>query len=394
MKILIAGAGIGGLTAALCLARSGHEICVLEQAVEFKEVGAGIQCGANALHVFEHLDLLTKLTPFAVAPERVEFKDYKSGSVLYEMPLGHDYKNRFVHPYWNLHRADVLSVLVDAISACDRVEVHLATKFDSYLETNKGVRVKTNQGDFEAQLLIGADGIHSAVKQQMQRGHMPRFTGNVAWRAVIETRALPKDWMPTIVSNFVGPKKHAVLYYLRDKKMANLVGVVNTPEWQESSWMTRAPHADLCKDFYGWHKTVGDFIAEIEPQQCYRWALHDHQPLKSWHSDRVVLMGDAAHASLPFMAASGAMAIEDARVLDRALMAHTNVEHALSSYQASRLPRTSQIQSLSRKAGSLYHFDNKFMRHAAFMSLRLMSGKSESLLPSYNANTVVLSKAD
>ena len=146
--------------------------------------------------------------------------------------------------------------------------------------------------------------------------------------------------------------------------------------------------------FYGWHKTVGDFIAEIEPQQCYRWALHDHQPLKSWHSDRVVLMGDAAHASLPFMAASGAMAIEDARVLDRALMAHTNVEHALSSYQASRLPRTSQIQSLSRKAGSLYHFDNKFMRHAAFMSLRLMSGKSESLLPSYNANTVVLSKAD
>jgi len=391
MKILIAGAGIGGLTTALCLARSGHEVSVLEQASEFKEVGAGIQCGANALHVFDYLGLLAALEPLSVAPERVEFKDCRSGSMLYQMPLGKYYQNRFDKPYWNLHRADLLSILLDAVQNSENIETHLGTTLEAFTETAKQINVSTNQGSFSAELLIGADGIHSKVRALMHGQHSPSFTGNLAWRAVLPVERLNESWMPTIVSNFVGPKKHAVLYYLRDKKLANLVGVVENTNWQDSSWLTAAPIEELRADFAGWHSTLTNFIDAIEPSECYRWALHDHPALDSWHTSRAVLLGDAAHASLPFMAAGGAMAIEDARVLDRALNKFRSLDDALRCYQSVRLPRTSKIQRLSRKAGSLYHFENKIMRRAAFMGMRLMANKNESLLPSYNANIVELS---
>ena len=392
LKIIIVGAGIGGLTAALCLARSGHHVCLLEQAAEFKEVGAGIQCGANALHVFEHLDLLQTLKPLAVAPQRVEFKDYKTGRVLYEMPLGANYESRFHHPYWNLHRADLVSTLVSEVQLSERIDLHLNTEFRSYCESGQGIKVDTSQGQFEAQLLIGADGIRSKIRRQMQAEYTPRFTGNVAWRAIIAVDKLPQNWMPTIVSNFAGPKKHAVLYYLRAKQLVNLVAVVENSKWHDDSWMASAPIDELRDDFSGWHKTVGTFIDAIESTSCYRWALHDHLPLKSWTDSAVVLIGDAAHASLPFMAAGGAMAIEDARVLDRALLANNNIQDALKCYQATRLPRTSKIQSLSRKAGAVYHFRNRLIRQAAFTGMRVMAKKNESLLPSYNANTVKLSE--
>ena len=391
MKILIAGAGIGGLTAALCLARSGHKICVLEQSVQFREVGAGIQCGANALQVFDYLGLLPALELLSVAPERVEFKDYQTGAVLYQMPLGNTYRNRFDKPYWNLHRADILSVLRNAVQTNKNIEIHLNTKLESYSELPEQVQVNTNQGSFSGELLIGADGIHSKVRALMYGKHAPIFTGNLAWRAVVPVERLRKNWMPTIVSNFVGPKKHAVLYYLRNKELANLVGVVENSNWQDSSWMTSAPLEELHADFAGWHSTLRDFIEVIDPSECYRWALHDHKALDSWHSSRTVLLGDAAHASLPFMAAGGAMAIEDARVLDRALSKFDSLSDALACYQSTRLPRASKIQGLSRKAGSLYHFQGSFMRRAAFMGMKLMAKKNEYLLPSYNANIVKLS---
>lgn len=390
MKIIIAGAGIGGLTSALCLAHAGHEVCLIEQSAEFKEVGAGLQCGANALHVFDHLGILETLGPLAVEPQRVEFKDYKTGSVLYQMSLGTDYVNRFKHPYWNLHRADLLSALVGKAQASDAIDIHLDTKFESYSESKQCIKVNTSQGAFEAELLIGADGIRSSVRKQMQSKLSPRFTGKVAWRAVVAAEKLPKDWMPTIVSNFAGPRKHAVLYYLRDKQLANLVGVVENSNLQQDSWMSSAPIEELHRDFSNWHKTVSNFIDAIEPDACFRWALYDHLPLKSWHTSRVVLIGDAAHASLPFMAAGAAMAIEDARVLDRALEANDNLEAALSCYQATRFARTSKIQNLSRKAGSVYHFQSKLMRQAAFTGMKLIAKKNEALLPAYNANKVSL----
>lgn len=389
MKIAIAGAGIGGLTAALCLAKSGHQIKIFEKVTNFADIGAGIQCGANAMHVFDYLGLAEQLERVAVSPRRIEFRDYRTGDSLHTIGLGEIYENRYGAPYLHIHRADLHSILLQEFLRLMPEGLNLGSPIESYVETASGVQFCEASGAYGgADCLLAADGVHSKLRKQIVGQTSPRFTGNVAWRGVVAVEALPKDWMDTVTSNFVGPNKHMVMYYLRNRTLANFVGVVKNQQWNNESWSAKAPWEDLKADFTGWHPCVQSIIDAVDKEQCYRWALYDHSPLDSWMSQRVALLGDAAHATLPFMASGAAMAIEDARILQRSLDSQMSVSRGLFAYQQNRLSRTAQIQRDSVRAGGLYHFKSSFMRKAAFSALKLVGNAKQNFLADYNANTV------
>lgn len=391
MNVVIVGAGIGGLTAALCLAKSGHDVQLVEQAPEFMDIGAGIQCGANALCVMQYLGVLDRLVSLGVTPNRVEFRDYQTGSNLHTMSLGKPYEDKYGAPYLHLHRSDLHRVLLDAFLEPQANGLTLNAKVESYEETTNQVRINLSNGEqLDAELLIGADGINSKIRQQLLGDSPAKFTGNVAWRGVVPVERLSEGWMDTVVSNFVGPKKHMVLYYLRQKRLANFVGVVENKTWTDNSWHAKAPWEELNNDFKDWHTTVTSIINAVDKDSCYRWALYDHQPFSNWSSERVTLLGDAAHSSLPFMASGAAMAIEDGRILQRAIDQAFDLADGLDLYQRNRFERTAKIQITSARAGNLYHFESRFMRKAAFTALKVLGSRQEAYLPDYDANTVKL----
>lgn len=390
MKILIAGGGIGGLTAALCLQQAGHDVRVFEQAAAFDEVGAGIQCGANALHVLASLNLMPALEQYAVEPEAVHFRVFDTGQLLYQIPLGDAYSRQYGARYYHLHRADLQKVLVDALNQRAAGALHLGVAVTGFNERADSVELTLADGRcFEGELLIGCDGIRSGIRRQILGSYEPRWTGNVAWRGVVDASSLPEGFMARVTSNFVGPKKHMVIYYLRKQALVNFVGVVENRHSLEDSWVRRAPWEELKADFDGWHETVQTVIDYCDRDACYRWALYDHQPIANWSLARVTLLGDAAHATLPFMASGAAMAIEDARILQRAIDQTPSVEEAVQMYQRNRYQRTRQIQLTSNKAGKLYHLSGKWARRLAFAAVGLR-GNAAAFLPDYNANTIEL----
>lgn len=391
MKILVAGAGIGGLTAALCLHKTGHQVQLLEQAAEFSEVGAGIQCGANAIRVLDYLGLKDQIEAIAVDPLRADFREHKTGAVLHSLPFGQDYAQRHGAPYLHVHRADLHRILSNAFNARAASAVTFNATVASYSEQDDKVTVQTEDGrQFEGDCLVAADGVKSVIRDQLIGHREPVFTGNIAWRGVVPADRLPADFMEKTVSNFVGPNKHMVIYYLRQQQLVNFVGVVESDYWAQDSWTQKAPWQELKNDFAGWHPTVQAVIDAVDKDECYRWALHNHQSFSHWSSARVTLLGDAAHATLPFMASGAAMAIEDGRILQRSLDQVSNVEQGLKLYQRNRLARTAKVQAMSMQMGRLYHIKKPFLLRWAFKALSLLPGKKDQFLPNYDANTVTI----
>lgn len=391
IKILISGAGIGGLTAALCLEKSGHEVVVFEQAEELVEHGAGIQCGANAIKVFQYLGLQTHLESVAVQPTNIQFRDCKTGASLYHVELGLEYAQRYGAPYYHLHRADLIEILLNKVKQKSKITLRLASRVVKVVESDNVVELILDNNDrHSGDLLIGCDGIKSLIRKSILGKSSARFTGNVAWRATVPVSDLPSGFMDKVTTGFVGAKKHMVLYYLRDCQLLNMVGVVERSEPSETSWVTKAPWEEFSQDFSGWHPMVTTAIDAVDKAECYRWALYDHPPIKRWSSKRITLLGDAAHATLPFMASGAAMAIEDARILERCINSESDIKTALIRYERNRKSRTAKVQSTSRRLGSLYHIQNPLILKTAFAGLRMLGGSKEDFLPMYDANTVIL----
>lgn len=390
MKILIAGAGIGGMTAALCLQKAGLEVRIFEQCGALQETGAGIQCGANALRVIDYLGLLAEVEAVSVAPERADFRDYQNGQVLYSAAFGERYREKFGAPYLHLYRSDLHQILVRAF--CQSAgDIELNATVVRYLETDKTVTLVLADGRrVEGDCLIAADGVKSALRTQLLGETHPIFTGNAAWRGVLSAARLPKNFMDKVVSNFVGPGKHMVVYYLRKQQLINFVGVVADPNWNDAAWVRQAPWEELKAHFQGWHETVQTVIDCVDKEQCYRWALYHHRPFGNWSSDRVTLLGDAAHSTLPYMASGAALAIEDARILQRALEQTGGIKQGLVLYQRNRFKRTAKVQNDSARLGQLYHIQNRLVRKLAFKTLRYAAKHKENFLAEYDANTVQL----
>lgn len=352
-SVVVAGAGIGGLCAALALAKQGIQVVICEQAASLGEVGAGLQISPNALKVLRHLGLEAELSQFAFVPQHAAIRDYKTGEYFLKSPLGEQAEARYGAPYWHLHRADLHQVLAEACANAG-VELVLNAAVVGYRENTelKQVCLLLEGGrEFCADLLIGADGIRSKVREQMLGQEHPTFMGQVAWRGVIPVSDLAVDIKPDACV-WAGPGRHFVSYYLRGGDYVNFVAVEERSDWQSESWREEGDVNELKRAFADWHPEVSELIKSAS--STFLWALNGRAELSTWHKGRVVLLGDACHPMLPFMAQGAAMAIEDGYVLAECLSRYV-LSDALLRYEQSRKPRATNIQNMSKANAGLYH---------------------------------------
>lgn len=355
---LIAGAGLGGLTAALCLRRLGWQVNVIERAPAVGEVGAGIQISPNAVKVLRALGLEAGLRAISVEPGHFHGMDWKSGRSLYRTPIVPGFAERFGAPYLHVHRADLHALLANALPP-GVLETGIAAT-GAHTHDDRAI-LETRHGPREAEVVIGADGINSAVRSALFGPESPRFTGNVAFRFTVDparlTRRLPRDAI-----NLMGPAGHVVIYYLRGGNLLNVVAVHESDAWEEESWSVPATRDEVAAAFAGWSPLVHELIAASEAR--FKWSLNDRDPMPRWHEGRVALLGDAAHPMLPFLAQGAAMAIEDGMVLANCLRAagSTNVETGLAHYAALRQPRTARVQLAARARAGTMHLRSPLAR--------------------------------
>lgn len=354
---LVVGAGIGGLTVSLCLAEKGFDVRIFEQTRELGEVGAGLQLSPNCSRVLHDLGLEKEILSKACLPDAAEIRDWKHGKLLSSMPLGDSAIEQYGFPYYHIHRADLLAILFEKAGKHPNIQITTSAKIEGCSQDTNGPGVSHNGERISADLLVGADGIHSEIRTALFGEEKPRYTGNVAWRGLIHVDQLPEDLKASIrpvAGLWWGPGKHFVHYYVRSRELINCVCVVEKKGWEVESWSERGDKAELVKDFEGWDHRITTLIDAMDPSQCFKWALFDRAPMTSWSRGNVGLLGDACHPSLPFLAQGAAMAIEDAAVL-AACVQDGQIEAGLCKYELLRKDRATRIQNASRRNAKIFH---------------------------------------
>jgi salicylate hydroxylase len=355
LPILISGAGIGGLTAALALQQRGVPVRVFEQARELREVGAGLQVSPNAWRALASLGLASALDRIAAYPDGKIIRLWNTGQRWSLFDLGDHAVSLYGHPYCMVYRPDLHGLLADAVRERDPQAISLGQQVVRFEDTAIGVRVIFADGSStEGAALIGADGVHSRIREQLFGEDKPHFSGCLAWRGVIPMERLPERLRERVGANWVGPGAHVIHYPLRGGALMNFVGIVERSDWQVESWNEQGTHAECHADFAQWHDEIHTFIDAIE--QPFKWALMARQPLQRWTRGNVTLLGDACHPTLPFLAQGAAMAIEDGLVLGRCIAQFKdNLPEALTRYKSARIERTTQIVERSTENGRRFH---------------------------------------
>lgn len=354
-RVLISGGGLGGLTAALALLRAGFDVDVYEQAPSLTEVGAGIQISANGSRVLYELGLKEALAPLIFEPEGKIIRMWNTGETRPLFDLGTKSIRLYGYPYFMLHRADLLEVLAAAVRREKPDAIHLNARCVEYRQSGDSVSLVMQDGTVaQGDVLIGADGIHSKVRETLFGTDQPRFTGTIAWRGLIRRQDLPEHLRRPVGTNWVGPGGHVVHYFVRGGELLNFVGIRDNTEWQVESWTAQGTTDECLQDFEGWHEDVLTLVRNIEIP--YKWALKVREPMKQWTRGRIALLGDACHSTLPYLAQGASMGFEDAVVLARCLAAQPDdIETALGRYQNARRERTSQIVNQSTEMGNVFH---------------------------------------
>lgn len=370
-RILIAGGGIGGLAAALALARDGARVTVFEAQDEPAEAGAGLQLSANAVKALRALGLEEAIAARSSRPEAVELRLPKSGRLVSRVTLGARHEARFGAPYFHIHRADLHAVLAEAAEAHPQIQVMTGARVErvTHGKTQVGVEL-TGGAETSGDVLIGADGIHSVVREGVAGKDEPVFTGMMAWRACVPLK--DRETPPPVASVWMGRGRHLVTYPLPHRGVMNLVGVVEKDGRKDEAWRVEGTRAEMIADFGGWHSSIDDYLSRLETP--WRWALYERHPLSVWSAGRVALLGDACHAMPPFLAQGAAMALEDAVVLARTLKAQPDdVSHALRDYGAARHERTAKVQQTSWANAWRFHLESGWLRTCVYGALGIAS---------------------
>jgi salicylate hydroxylase len=388
--VIIAGAGLGGLAAAASLLKRGFKVRVYEQAPRLGEIGAGIQQSANSVKVLYDLGLRDELDRVGVKPKDYEFRRFDTGELMHKIPFAEAHEHNHGTPYYHLHRADFHRIMVGKVQSMDPDCIILNAKATRFSETDSAVTLHFADGSSASgDVLVGADGIKSAIRAQIAGETPATYTGYVAWRFTVPRERLPKDIMEITGAVWCGPKNHCVVYWLCSGSVLNFVGCPEHAEWEEESWTQRRPKEELKATYAGWHPKIQHIVDAADPNECYRWALNHRRPIYEWSTARATLLGDAAHPTLPFLAQGACMAIEDGAILARALEQEAGIGKALQLYQRARAARTARVVTDSSEHGGLYHIVDPEEMRKAFAQRNIAKERAEWLY-NYDPLTVPL----
>ena len=382
--VIVAGAGIGGLTAALALARNGFRVIVLEQTERLSDTGAGIQLSPNATRALIELGVGERLQPHMIAPTALRVLVGRTGREIVRIPLG-EAAQRYGAPYWIVHRGDLQAALAAAVAQQRDISLKLGMRMDDFATHAHGVTVSASGSaglwHEHGHALIAADGLWSDSRARIGFKEPPRFAGRTAWRALVPTSEVPPELREPLVHLWLGRDAHLVHYPVKAGKMINVV-VITTDSWNAPGWSAPASRIDLLPRIPAerWAPQARALVRQ--PESWLKWALYDRRPISNFCYGAAALVGDAAHPMLPFLAQGAAMAIEDAVVAARCLARMPDdAAGALKSYSAVRRARVRKVQRLAAKNGERYHLGAMpaMLRNAA---MRAMGG--ERLLRHYD----------
>jgi len=349
----IAGGGIAGLAGAIGLARAGRDVVVFEQAETFAELGAGVQIGPNGMRALQCLGAWEALAPLTVAPRRILVSDGLSGRMLNEIVLGRKFSDRYGASYRVAHRGDLLAALLATARALPGIEFKTGISVRGFDWSHDRAIVHLDPGDaFEADALIGADGLHSAVRARLLGDTAPDYAGHVLYRALVPIETVPISVQIDCVALWLCPRGHVVHYPVSGGRMMNIVAACEAPA-ADLGWGHPAAAADVLA---GLPRAVPALAAVLEAARDWRqWPAADRPPAGRWGEGPVTLIGDAAHPILPYLAQGAAMALEDAVVLARCLGAGPAPADGFRAYERRRRPRVARLARLSRRQGRIYH---------------------------------------
>ena len=352
--VLIVGGGIGGLGAALALARKGVASHVIEQAPEFKEIGAGIQLGPNVFRMFEVLGITAELNKLAVFPKGLEFRDSMTGETFVDLPVDHRFYEKYHAPYAVVHRADLLSVIHEATKKHELIRFTTSQKIVGIEEKADSVSARTESGQtFGGAALIGCDGLWSTIRSIIVGDGKPVVSGHIAYRAVIPTEDWPKEYRINKMILWGGEKTHLVHYPLRRGELFNLVVVFHSDRYDEG-WDSYGDPEELHLRFAEKCEPVRTLLKKVNAWKM--WVLCDRPSIKNWSKGRVTLLGDAAHPMLQYLAQGANMALEDGVCLAEQVVAYgDDYAAAFKKYQELRYLRTARVQMMARVFGQIYH---------------------------------------
>lgn len=357
-QMLIAGGGIGGLAAALACAQQGMPVQLIERAAQLSEVGAGIQIGPNVTRILQAWGLGEALAQVAAFPPRLQARDAQTGQVLGTLPLGERAQSRYGAPYATIHRADLQGLLHRAVQA-EGVDMRLGQTVHGWRETADGVQVNTAEGtSVYADALIGADGVWSTVRQQLLGDAPARFTGHLAYRALVAQADLPAHLRSDQVTVWMGPQLHVVHYPVRSGQWLNLVAIVHGAKpVQDQDWDQVGHNQALMQAMGAVGRDLHERLASVPAWR--QWALHDREPMAGAHEmaqGHVALLGDAAHPMRPYLAQGAGMAIEDAQVLAQCLcIDKATVPEQFNAYAQARWARNARVQARAIRNGRIFH---------------------------------------
>ncbi|RTL49163.1 MAG: FAD-binding protein [Bradyrhizobiaceae bacterium] len=374
--IIVAGAGIGGLTASLALTKVGYRVVILERQQKLEEAGAGLQLSPNATRVLIDLGLEQRLLPSIIAPEAVSVMTARTAREVSRIPLGDDAAFRYGAPYWLIRRTDLQAALLAAVLENPDIDLRLGLQFEDVATYPKGVTVVARRDITRHQetalALIGADGVWSAVRHQLFPDDRPQFTGRIAWRGTIEAKQLPREFNARRVQLWMGPNAHLVAYPL-DGQRINMVAIVSGT-WNRPGWNEPGEAADIAQHYAApqWPIAPRMMVGAVESWR--KWALFALPDGGVWTRDNIALIGDAAHAMLPFVAQGAGMAIEDAATLAKCMKDATDIPKALARYEKMRAPRVGKVQRTARQTGQIYHLRGA-MAFARDQTMRALGGE-------------------
>ncbi|MEJ2625267.1 MAG: FAD-dependent monooxygenase [Pseudolabrys sp.] len=355
--VIVAGAGMAGLTAALALAHVGLRATVFEQAPRLSETGAGLQLGPNATRVLLALGLGPRLAPVVTVPEAIRVMSAGSAREIARIPLGRHVEARYGAPYWALHRGDLQAALAGAANDEQDIEVSLGVRVEDFAAHVNGVTVLTRRGqeitNERGMALIGADGVWSQVRERLHRQHAPSFSHRTAWRALVPAEAVAPEFREPLVHLWLGLDAHLVHYPVKGGSVINIVGIVHD-EWNKPGWSAPGKRDEILRHYarYTWSERARELVGL--PERWLKWALFERRTPFRGGAGPVTLIGDAAHPMLPFLAQGAGMAIEDAAVIADCLVRYRGAGDALRHYEAARAGRTQRVREASRKQGKIY----------------------------------------